>query len=40
MKSQPTNLTQLAKTRGGKYPANTVAEVQKRWQRQPNARVG
>jgi mono/diheme cytochrome c family protein len=29
MKSQPTNLTQLAKKRDGKYPANTVAGVLK-----------
>jgi mono/diheme cytochrome c family protein len=29
MKSPPTNLTQLAKKRDGKYPANTVAGVLK-----------
>ena len=29
MKTQPTNLTQLAKKRDGKYPANTVAGVRK-----------
>lgn len=29
MKSQPTNLTQLAKKRDGKDPANTVARVLK-----------
>lgn len=29
MKAPPTNLTQLAKTHGGKYPANSVASVLK-----------
>ncbi len=29
MKTQPTNLTQLAKKHDGKYPANTVAGVLK-----------